>query len=138
MQIKLLSPEDILEINKEICATVQQHSVCMDIRKVESALGAAYYPGNYPFQYGGIPKVSAALCFFLIKAHAFMDGNKRTAALASTLLMYLNGYELVYPLKVQTGITAFTDIIEKTAASKVSQEELISWFEKHKQALPSS
>jgi hypothetical protein len=49
MKIKLLSLEDILEINQEVCTSVKQKSVCMDARKIESALGAAFYPGDYPF-----------------------------------------------------------------------------------------
>ena len=68
--------------------------------KVESALAAAFYPGDYPFQYGGIAKVAGAVCYFLTKAHAFFDGNKRTAGIA--------------------------------AANRLSKEELIKWFEKHK------
>src|SRR3990167_7376802 len=132
MKIKLLSFYDILEINQEICVTVKQQSVCMDHTKIESALGAAFYPGDYPFQYGGISKVAGALCYFLIKAHAFMDANKRTAALAATLFMDLNGYELIYPLKIKSGITIFTDVIEKTAASHMSKDQLIKWFDDHK------
>lgn len=132
MKIKLLMLLDILEINQEICAAVKQKSVCMDKGKVESALGAAFYPGNYPFQYGGISKVAGALCYFLIKAHAFMDANKRTAALAAALFMDLNGYELIYPLNIKSGVTAFTDIIEKAAASEISKDQLIAWFDHHK------
>jgi death on curing protein len=132
MKIKLLSLLDILAINQEICAAVKQKSVCMDQGKVESALGAAFYPGNYPFQYGGISKVAGALCYFLIKTHAFMDANKRTAALAATLFMDLNGYELIYPLNIKSGVTAFTDVIEKAAASEISKDQLIMWFDDHK------
>ena len=132
MKIKLLSLDDILEINHEICIGVRQKSVCMDKGKAESALGAAFYPGDYPFQYGVIPKVAGALCYFLIKAHAFMDANKRTAALAATLFMDLNGYQLIYPLKIKSGVTAFSDIIEKTASSRVSKDQLIKWFDQHK------
>jgi death on curing protein len=131
--VKLLVLDDILEINREVCVTVRQKSVCMDRDKVESALGAAFYPGSYPFYYGGIPRVAGALCFFLIKAHAFMDANKRTGALAATLLMDLNGYELRYPLSVAGGMTAFTDVVEKVAASEISKDELIEWFDVHKQ-----
>jgi death on curing protein len=131
--VKLLALDDILEINKLVCASVKQKSVCMDIDKIESALGAAFYPGNYPFNYGGIPKVAGALCFFLIKAHAFIDANKRTSVLAATLFMDLNGYELCYPPKVAGGVTAFTEVVEKAAASHVSKDELIEWFEVHKE-----
>lgn len=132
MKIQLLSSDDILYINQKICTSVKQESICMDKGKIESALSAAFYPGDYPFRYGGIPRVAGALCFFLIKAHAFMDANKRTAALASTMFMDLNGHELVYPLKIKTSVTAFTDIIEKAASSRISKDELIEWFERHK------
>lgn len=135
MKIKLIDLDDILEINKAICHEVKQKSVCMEKNKVESALGAAFYPGDYPFYYGGIPKVAGALCFFLIKAHAFRDGNKRTAALSATLLMDLNGYELIYPKSIEkVNITVFTDVIEKAACSALSKDELIEWFDQHKKA----
>lgn len=131
-KIKLLALDDTLEINRVICANVKQQSVCMDKGKIESALGAAFYPGDHPFRYGGIAKVAGALCYFLIKAHAFMDGNKRTAAMASSLLLDLNGYDLIYPLKIKTGVTAFTDVIEKAASSQITKEKLIEWFDQHK------
>lgn len=133
-KIKLLTLDDVLTINREICASVKQQSVCMNQGKIESALGAAFYPGDYPFHYGGIAKVAGALCYFLIKAHAFMDGNKRTAAMAATLLLDLNGYELVYPLKIKTGVTAFTDVVEKAASSHLTKDHLIEWFDQHKRA----
>lgn len=132
MRIQLLALDDILEINKAICYEVKQKSVCMDQTKVESALGAAFYPGDYPFYYGGIPKVAGALCFFLIKAHAFMDGNKRTAVLGSILLMNLNGFDVLYPQNIKTGVTALTDVVEKAACSAMSKDDLIEWFDQHK------
>lgn len=135
MKIKLLELEDILKINRAICFSVKQKSVCMDQRKIESALGAAFYPGDYPFQYGDIAKVAGALCYFIIKAHAFMDGNKRTAMLAATVLMDLNGYELRYPMKIKNGITALTDVIEKAATNQLTKDEVINWFDQHKKTI---
>lgn len=104
----------------------------MDRDKIDSALGSACYPGNYPFFYGGIARVAGALCFFLIKAHAFMGANKRTGVLAATMFMDLNGYELRYPLSIDGGVTALTDVIEKATASQISKDELIEWFDVHK------
>lgn len=132
MKIKLIRLVDVLCINKEICQSVNQQSVCMSENKVESALGAAYYPGNYPFQYGGIPKVAGALCYFLIKAHAFMDGNKRTAVMVASILMDLNGWDLLYPLRSSSKRTALTEVIESAASSNISKDDLIEWFEQHK------
>jgi adenine deaminase len=50
---------------------------------IDSAIHSAFYPGLPPFQHGGIAKLAGALCYYLTKAHAFMDGNKRTAALVA-------------------------------------------------------
>lgn len=130
--IKILAVDDIIEINQAVCANVKQKSVCMSREKIDSALGAAFYPGDYPFYYGGIPKVAGALCYFLIKAHAFMDGNKRTGVLASALFLDLNSYELVYPQKMANGVTALTEIIEKAASSEIEKDVLIDWFDIHK------
>ena len=100
--------------------------------KVESALAAAFYPGDYPFQYGGIAKVAGAVCYFLTKAHAFFDGNKRTAGIAAATFMHLNGFNLAYPIDAKKNINEFATRIDDAAANRLSKEELIKWFEKHK------
>jgi death-on-curing protein len=132
MKVSLLTVDHVLFANEEVYKNVRQKSLCLDQGKIESALGAAFYPGQYPFQYGGIARVAGALCFFLVKAHAFLDGNKRTALLASTMLMDINGYELIYPLHENPTVSALTNVIENTAASQMKKEELIIWYDRHK------
>jgi death-on-curing protein len=134
-KVKLITVDHVMEINRIVCAEQKQKSTCFDRGKVESALGAGFYPGSYPFQHGGIVKVAGALCFFLIKAHAFLDGNKRTAAIAATVFLDLNGWEIVYPLSSETDTNDFSDIIEQCAVSVVSKEEIMHWFEQHKRLL---
>jgi len=131
-KIKLMTASHVMEINRIVCSEQNQQSTCFDRGKVESALGAAFYPGSYPFQNGGIAKVAGALCFFLIKAHAFLDGNKRTAALAFTVLLDINGWEISYPMSLETNTNDFSDIIEQCAVSLVSKEDLMHWFDQHK------
>jgi death-on-curing protein len=41
-----------------------------------------------------ICKLAAALCFGIAKDHAFNDGNKRTALLATRAFLFLNGHAL--------------------------------------------
>lgn len=48
----------------------------------------AYEPKSRLFQ------LAAALCFGLVKNHAFTDGNKRTALLAARAFLFLNGVAL--------------------------------------------
>jgi death-on-curing family protein len=133
-QIELLTVDHVIAINKIIVANEKQRHVCKDPGKVESALAAAFYPGNYPFQYGGIACVSGALCYFLTKAHAFFDGNKRTAGITAVTFMALNQHSLCYPLNIKTGLNEFADIIDNVAASKITKDQLIKWFDSHKVA----
>ena len=48
----------------------------------------AYEPKSTLFE------LAAALCFGLVKNHAFTDGNKRTALLATRAFLFLNGFAL--------------------------------------------
>lgn len=127
--------EDILNLNEYICAQDSNPFHCYGIGKVESAIHSAFYPGVAPFVHGGIAKIAGALCFYLLKSHAFMDGNKRTAAIAATIFLNKHGWDLVYPFDVEQDTNALADIIDSCAASKINKEQLIDWFENHKKVL---
>lgn len=131
-RIELLTANQVVQINKEVTSLEKQRHFCLDVGKVESALAAAYYPGSYPFQYGGVAQVGGALCYFITKAHAFFDGNKRTAGIAATTFLALNNYLLRYPFNIKTGKDDFADIINDTAANTIGKEQIIDWFEGHK------
>jgi len=64
-----------------------------------------------------------------------MDGNKRTGALAAVTLLNLHELDLEYPGIQGKASNTFADIIERCAASQVSKDELMDWFESHKVAL---
>ena len=104
----------------------------MNKGKIESAVHTAFYPGSYPFSAGGIAKIAGALCFYLVKAHAFIDGNKRVGNLVAITFMNLNGWDLSYPKEEENGKCALANIIEQCAASEIGKEELIEWFDNHK------
>ncbi|HZW61212.1 MAG TPA: type II toxin-antitoxin system death-on-curing family toxin [Candidatus Babeliales bacterium] len=131
-KIELLTVNQVIAINKLIVEQENQKHLCADSRKVESAVHAALYPGSYPFQHGGIACVAGALCYFLTKAHAFFDGNKRTAGIVAVTFMDINGYSLQYPFDVKTGLNEFADVIEQVATNEISKDKLIEWFDIHK------
>ena len=78
-QVQLLTAAQVVKFNEMICIEAGNDSLCYGIGKVESALHSAFYPGAVPFAHGGIAKIAGALAYYLVKAHAFFDGNKRTA-----------------------------------------------------------
>jgi death-on-curing protein len=129
--VQTITAETVVAINKLICTDGDNRYQCHGIGKVESALHSAFFPGGYPFQHGGIGHIAGALCFYLTQAHAFYDGNKRTALIASLTFLDLNGWDLKYPMNVD-GKTAIADVIERCADGKVTKDEMITWFDRHK------
>ncbi|MDZ4660043.1 MAG: type II toxin-antitoxin system death-on-curing family toxin [Pseudomonadota bacterium] len=122
----------VLAVNMYVCEMGGNPHHCYDVGKIESAISTAFYPGTYPFIHGGLAKVAAALCFYLVKSHAFVDGNKRTGALAAISFLNQHGMDLRYPLDEKKNVNELAEIIDNCAASKIGKEELINWFETHK------
>lgn len=130
MKIHTIDVEFVIRANKEVCSLNRQNHICAHPEKIESALHSAFYPGSAPFVHGGVVDIGAAIFFYLIKAHAFFDGNKRTALIAATTFIGLNGWNLKYPISKSTN--ALAQVAEDCAASVVSLDELKKWFQTHK------
>jgi death-on-curing protein len=122
----------VIEVNRLVCGEGGNPHQCLNAGKIESAIASAFYPGSYPFAHGGLAKVAGALCFYIVKTHAFLDGNKRTGALSAITFLNMHGLDLEYPLEPETGINGLAEVIDACAASKVSQDELKEWFDLHK------
>ena len=132
MKFIIPSVKQVVETNKYICTQQGNPFAVMNEGKIESAIHSAFYPGSYPFLNGGIASIAGALCFYLVMAHAFIDGNKRTGTLVALTFMNLNGWDLLYPESEENERSALANIIEKCAASQLTKEELMEWFEAHK------
>jgi death-on-curing protein len=132
MKIKVPTVENVIQTNKYVCNEKEQASQLLDRGKIESALSTAFYPGSEPFENGGVARLAGALCFYLTKAHAFLDGNKRTATLSAVLFMNSNGWDLIYPENDEDEFTELTKIINQATASEITKDQLIDWFENHK------
>lgn len=124
--------EQVVLTNKLVCERSGSSHACYDIGKIESAIYTALYPGTYPFEAGGLARVAGALCFYLTKAHAFMDGNKRTAVLVAVAFLKQNGWSLKYAINKTTDENALADIVDSCAAGKVTKDQLMEWFDLHK------
>ena len=130
--VHLPKAADVLALNKMICDKNAHPHHCFEIGKVESAIHSAFYPGEPPFVHGGIARIAGALCFYLLKAHAFMDGNKRSAMITAVVFMNKHGWDLQYSYDEIADTNALFDIIDGCAANVYSKEHLIEWFEIHK------
>lgn len=71
--------------------------------------------------YATLAEKAAALLFFLVKNHAFNDGNKRTAALSTLLFLEMNNREIEEPEK-------FEEIILEIACNQRTIKECANYF----------
>ncbi|WP_170565363.1 type II toxin-antitoxin system death-on-curing family toxin [Ruegeria atlantica] len=72
--------------------------------------------------------IAAAYAFGIAKAHAFVDGNKRTAFVTAATFLRLNGFSF-HPDPVQ-GVR----MMEELATGDVSEEQFANWLQE--QSLP--
>lgn len=79
----------------------------------------AYESGSSIFE------LAAALCVGIAKNHAFHDGNKRTALLATRAFLYLNGQELE-PAQADEVTT-----LVAVADGSLDERRLAEWLERN-------
>jgi death-on-curing protein len=70
-------------------------------------------------------ELAASYAFGIARNHPFVDGNKRTALVASFAFLELNGYEVSAP--EADAVLTFVDL----AAGRLTQEALSKWLEHH-------
>lgn len=86
-----LAPEVVIEINKRLDAV---HGL-LDRGKLEGALGRPMAGFGNTAAFPTLVGKAAALLEGLALAHAFFDGNKRTAWLSMTTFLAINGLFIV-------------------------------------------
>ncbi len=69
--------------------------------------------------------LAAAYAYGLARNHAFIDGNKRTAAVVSETFLTLNGYRLLAS-DAEVVVTFLA-----LAAGELSEDDLAGWFRTH-------
>lgn len=91
-----VSTDQVVILNRSILLNSTERHVLRDRGALDSAVAR---PRNY-YAYTGNSSVSmlvAELIFGIGKAHAFEQGNKRTAWAAGRMLAALNGYTIAVP-----------------------------------------
>lgn len=92
--MKYLTKERILRIHKEIVKRAGEPENILSVGALELSVEA---PKRIVFGteiYPSLPEKGAALMHELVKLHAFVAANKRTAFAATDIFMRLNGWRL--------------------------------------------
>lgn len=125
-----MMPREPVWISVELAAAIHERQIAehggstgvRDRGLLESALARPRQLFAYGSDDTDPPALSAAYAFGLARNRPFVDGNKRTAAVACELFLVLNGFRLLadnaslYPIFIQL------------AAGEISEVELADWL----------
>lgn len=95
---------------------------------LESALGRPRQMFAYADPTPDIPALAAAYAFGIARNHAFIDGNKRTAAVVCETFLELNGWHLV-----ADDATLYPYFLA-LAAGEIEEDDFARWLAGHCQA----
>ena len=131
-QVTSLSVDDIIGLHEEALTLGAGGSE--GIRSHHQLASAALQPYQSVFgedAYPTIPEKAAAHAYFLAESQPFVDGNKRTAALALTVFLDLNSFELY-----EATDTELADQLIALGADEIDQDEFFGWVCNHARPKP--
>jgi death on curing protein len=125
--------DDPVWINLELALAIHrrqlaEHGGAEGVRDqglLESALGRPRHLFAYSDPTPETPQLAAAYAFGIAKNHAFLDGNKRTAAVVCETFLSLNGLELT-----ATDAEAYP-VFLALAVGELSEAALADWLVKN-------
>lgn len=113
--------EQITQIIHE--QSLAQHGGGEGLRDGGALESALAYPQNlYAYEDAKFDRLAAGYLFAICKAHAFVDGNKRTAWAAMRAFLIINGVELEYD---ELEAIRF---VEQVAAGELTFENVAAWI----------
>ena len=116
---------EILELHEAIISSSGGARGIRDLKALESAINQPRVTFNEIDLYPDIISKAAALCFFIVMSHPFIDGNKRVGHAAMETFLVLNGYEIKATIDEQE------KIIMDLAAGSIKLEEFTNWVRSH-------
>jgi death-on-curing protein len=84
---------DVIAINRRLLHDTAEHHFVRDVAALESALNRPRFQARY-LKLSSLSWLASAHVQAIGKAHAFEQGNKRTAWLAGRYFIAINGYSL--------------------------------------------
>ena len=130
--IRFLNVDDVNRLQE---LTIQNHggsSGTRDSGLLDAAVAMPMQSFGGEYLHDGVAAMAAAYLYHICQAHAYVDGNKRTAALASLVFLQVNG---VAPLPRPEDLEKTTLAV---ASSETSKAELAQWFETQVGARPAT
>ena len=125
MEPAFLGLEEVLEIHLDQLRRHGGSEGLRDAGLLESALAAPRAGMGGQYFHGDLFEMAAAYLFHLSRNHPFVDGNKRTAAVAALVFLELNGME------IRANPRAYEDLVVSVASGKAGKADAAGFFRAH-------
>ncbi len=123
--MRYLTLPEVLLLHEGVIATSGGGTGIRDLGALESSLAQPRATFGGEELYPDLVAKAAALGFFIISNHPFVDGNKRVGHAAMEVFLVLNGHE------IEAGVDEQEQLILTAAAGKLTREELEAWLRDH-------
>lgn len=123
--VAFLKSDDVLKMQRHLIDLYGGRHGVRDFGLLESALAVPQSTFDEEFLHVDLFEMAAAYLFHLVKNHPFLDGNKRTGALAAFVFLQLNGYDLT------ATADEFFEMTLSAAEGNLNKPEIAEFFRRH-------
>ena len=123
--MRYLSISEVFELHDRVISSSGGSRGIRDIRALEAAVNQPRQTFDQKDLYPDMVTKAAALCFFLVMNHPFVDGNKRVGHAAMETFLILNGYEIISSVNEQERVML------ELASGKMSRINFSEWLNNH-------
>lgn len=124
-KIHFITIDQVLFIHDQMVKRFGGSFGIRDMGLIESAVARPQASFGGKYLYNSIFDKAAALLQSLLKNHAFVDGNKRTALTSAGLFLKVNNYTLINNHKDEV------EFAVKVDNGNLSVEEIAQWLKEH-------
>lgn len=117
--------DEVVEIHRDQIERYGGHPGIRDIELLKSAVGVPASGVGEDYLHADIYEMAAAYLFHIIRNHPFVDGNKRTGAVAALVFLMMNSVEL------NASEASFERMVRSVAEGKKDKAGVAEFFRKH-------
>ncbi|GEN94615.1 type II toxin-antitoxin system death-on-curing family toxin [Pediococcus ethanolidurans] len=129
MKIKYLTAQQLIELNKQVVLTVGGTNY--GVQSVEALHVVIEQPAQVVFGHELYPTIWLKAAFILqkiTKKHVFVDGNKRTALMASLYFINQNDYQLINN-KIVNQAGDFVLSVTNSPDNEETMRQIANWLQ---------
>jgi death-on-curing protein len=123
-----LALNEVIEIHRD---QIKRYGGRAGIRSLELLKSAVAMPASGmagEYFHADIYEMAAAYLFHIVRNHPFIDGNKRTGAVAAVVFLLMNGIEL------GADEDAFEKMVRRTAEGKADKAAIIRFLRRNSES----